>query len=168
MSNSMRLKMLTKLEMQKQNRALRGAGWIGGLGALSLLLLAAAPANAGDEFERSFKYEFGGTLGRLAAYEAVGVGRSVLGDILGVHGHRHGHYGARYHYPRRSGYTHYGAYHDYDRGHRDYRHYDRGHHKGYYKHRKHKRYYGGFYRGYGRDYGRHGSRYGFRSHRGCD
>ncbi len=48
--------------------------------ALALLLAGAfaRPAEAGDEFEDAFKYE----LGRIAAHEAVYVGRDVLGTLV--------------------------------------------------------------------------------------
>jgi hypothetical protein len=42
------------------------------------VLLAAGPSRAGDEFEDGFKDE----LGRVAAHEAVAVGRGILAQIL--------------------------------------------------------------------------------------
>jgi hypothetical protein len=49
-----------------------------GVTGLSLALLGAAPAQAGDEFEDGFKDE----LGRIAAHEAVRGGRQILASIL--------------------------------------------------------------------------------------
>jgi hypothetical protein len=46
--------------------------------ALVPLLLTSIPAQAGDEFEDGFKDE----LGRIAAHEAVYVGRGLLARIL--------------------------------------------------------------------------------------
>ena len=140
---------------------------LGGLAALSVLLLGASPANAGDEFERAFRYEFGGTLGRIAAHEAVGVGRGVLAEVLGVN-RGHGHHGARYKSSHRGYSRRYGAYSGYDRGYDrrydrrydrgyDRRHYDRGRRSGHYKHKHHKRHRRGHdrHRGGYRDYDCH-------------
>jgi hypothetical protein len=49
-----------------------------GVTGLSLALLGAAPAQAGDEFEDGFKDE----LGRIAAHEAVRGGRQILASFL--------------------------------------------------------------------------------------
>jgi hypothetical protein len=49
-----------------------------GIAGLSLALLGAPPASAGDEFEDGFKDE----LGRIAAHEAVRGGRQILANIL--------------------------------------------------------------------------------------
>jgi hypothetical protein len=49
-----------------------------GIAGLALALMSASPAEAKDEFEDGFKDE----LGRIAAHEAVGVGRQVLASVL--------------------------------------------------------------------------------------
>ena len=68
-------------------------------GALVAALALASPARAGDEFEDAFKYE----LGRIAAHEAVGLGRGILAQLIlggpGGHGHHHAYPGPRYRYP---------------------------------------------------------------------
>jgi len=56
----------------------RGFPFLAALSAAGLLLAPAPEARAGDEFEDGFKDE----LGRLAAHEAVGIGRGVLAQIL--------------------------------------------------------------------------------------
>jgi hypothetical protein len=49
------------------------------LAACAALVLAAAPARAGDEFDRAFKYE----LGRIAAHSAVHAGAHIVGAVVG-------------------------------------------------------------------------------------
>lgn len=141
----MRRNMLKTLTRKNTNHTIRGAKrWLlGSLAALALAILGTSPATAGDEFERAFRYEFGGTLGRIAAHKAVGVGRAVLGEVIGGH-HGHAHYGARYHNPRSGSYDHYGAYsrhnRHYDRHpHGRYDRYDRGSRYGYFNSKKHRR-----------------------------
>jgi hypothetical protein len=53
-------------------------GRVVGLTGLTLALMGAEPARAGDEFEDGFKDE----LGRIAAHEAVRGGRQILAGIL--------------------------------------------------------------------------------------
>ncbi len=109
-----------------RNRSEVGVRWIrwAALPALALLLAGAfaRPAEAGDEFEDAFKYE----LGRIAAHEAVYVGRHVLGTLVA---------GAQpYAHPPRQPYPVYVAvpraheHYRYGRGRGPYRH--RGHHYG--------------------------------------
>jgi hypothetical protein len=123
-----------------------------GVTGLALALLSASPAEAKDEFEDGFKDE----LGRIAAHEAVGVGRQVLAGFLlagpqvaapapyraPVYGYGHsGDYGYD---PRPYGRTvvhrhdHYYQPVRYDHGHRGHgwghRH---GHHKHYKHHKRH-------------------------------
>ena len=104
----------------------RGSLWLAALSAVGLLL-GAPEVRAGDEFEDGFKDE----LGRLAAHEAVVVGRGVLaGILLGHPGYypapaypthrphyyyddypRHHHY-HHYYYPRwHYGHGHWGGHH---------------------------------------------------------
>lgn len=106
------------------------------LGALAAAMFLAAPegARAGDEFEDGFKDE----LGRLAAHQAVVVGRGVLAQVL-LGGYPGYYYPVDYptHRP-----------HYYDRGHE--RGYDHGH--GHYRHHGG---YPGYYPRWGHAYGGH-------------
>jgi hypothetical protein len=80
--------------------------------AIAAVCLLAWPAHAKDEFEDAFKYE----LGRIAAHEAVHVGKQILGVVIfGSPGH--GHY----------------TYPDYGYGHPD-RHRHKHHRKHYKRH----------------------------------
>jgi hypothetical protein len=96
------------------------------------LLVAAAPASAKDEFEDGFKDE----LGRIAAHEAVGAGRAMLGYILLGHP---GHYGNNGHhdpYPYGRGYHERVVYYPVE-VHHYHHHYYRKH-----KHHHHHHHYG--------------------------
>jgi hypothetical protein len=121
------------------------------LSAAGLCLCVSPEARAGDEFEDGFKDE----LGRLAAHEAVVVGRGILAQVL-LAGDP-GYYGGYYPYP-----THRPRYHhDYDRGDwGHYRHYPgwrysyyrpywHGHGHGWGHHRHHKRHYQRHHHGHG-------------------
>ena len=113
-------------------------------------LLAPASAEAKNEFEDAFKYE----LGRIAAHEAAGAGRSLLGSILFGH-HGHGHHGGQ----RRGGHG-YGGYDDrYDYRYERYeygdRYYDDDH-----EYRDERRHH--------RKHRRHHRRHHGRGHHGCD
>jgi hypothetical protein len=81
----------------------RGRPLLAALSAAGLFLSAAPEARAGDEFEDGFKDE----LGRLAAHEAVGIGRGILAEVLLAGDPRY-----------------YGGHHDYRPRHHEY--YDRG------------------------------------------
>lgn len=96
--------------------ARRGRAWLAALSTAGFLF-AAPEARAGDEFEDGFKDE----LGRLAAHEAVVVGRGVLAGIL--LGGYPGYYPA---YP-----THRPRYYDHDDHHPRYRPYPGWHYGGY-------------------------------------
>lgn len=116
---------------------LRGGGIAAAGVVAGLLLLAPSAATAKDEFEDAFKYE----LGRIAAHEAVGLGRAVLGAII---------YGppvrapVTYTYPYPYGYGHpYPSVYEYHEHHHYYRHgppHGRawGHHKPHRHHRHHR------------------------------
>ncbi len=89
-----------------------------------MLIVAAAPqgAQAGDDFERGFKRE----LGAIAAHEAVGIGRHILGGVIaGPYGYRHSGYRGRYaqrsHYGPYNGYGPRYGYHNPHRGYRPHR-----------------------------------------------
>jgi hypothetical protein len=118
----------------------RGSAWLRGAGIAAagavagLLLLSPAPAIAKDEFERAFKYE----LGRIAAHEAVGVGRAILGSV--IYGPpvraqvRYPRYDYGYPYPAYEYHEYHHYYHDgppYGRA--------RGHYKHYRRHKHHRR-----------------------------
>jgi hypothetical protein len=119
----------------------RGSFWMAALCALGFLL-GAPEVRAGDEFEDGFKDE----LGRLAAHEAVVVGRGVLaGILLGGHPgyypppayptHRPHYYDD---YPRH----HYHHHYYYPRRHYGYGHWNGHHHHGWGHHRHHHRHHG--------------------------
>ncbi|MCP4003367.1 MAG: hypothetical protein GY725_04150 [bacterium] len=136
-------------------RVLLPAGLVLGL----LIVLAPSGARAGDEFEDGFKSE----LGRIAAHEAFGLGKGVLGQV--IHGghqragrhddHRGGHRASpkkKHHRPRYRENWHYGHRdnrhgqyyrshshwsHNYKRRHRHWRrhhHSGRRHHGGHHRH----------------------------------
>ena len=137
----------------------RGLGALGALTAAGLLLATPDAARAGDEFEDGFKDE----LGRVAAHEAVGVGRGILAQVL-LGGHP-GYYGGGYpSYP-----IHGRGYDDDDRGDWGYHHqqhdgYNRRHYRPYSGHGHH----GG---GWGHHRRHHRPRYHYQRHRhhhGCD
>jgi hypothetical protein len=131
-----------------------------GLLAIAGLWLAAPPgARAGDEFEDGFKDE----LGRLAAHEAVGVGRRVLAQVLLVGDPAYG-YGYYSDYPtHRPSYRAYGYYHEYD-GY-GYRRPSWGHGWGHHRHHGHRWHRGGYGHKYWGGGGHRHHRH--RHHHGC-
>lgn len=135
----------------------RGTGrvrvWLAALSTAGFLL-AAPDARAGDEFEDGFKDE----LGRLAAHEAVGIGRGVLASIL-LGGHR-GYYDDYPAYP-----THRPRYYDDDDYYPRHRHYPRWHYGGRPYYRNHHRHHG---YGWGHHPRRHYHEHHHYHHRGCD
>ena len=125
-----------------------------GVTGLALALMSASPAEAKDEFEDGFKDE----LGRIAAHEAVVVGRQVLAGIL-IGGpqvaapapYREPSYGYGYsgdygYDPQPYGRTvvHRHDHYYYQPVHYSYQHRGDGwgHHHGHHKHHKHRHYRG--------------------------
>jgi hypothetical protein len=124
----------------------RGGPLLAALSAAGLFLSAAPEARAGDEFEDGFKDE----LGRVAAHEAVGIGRGVLAGILLAGDPRH--YG---------GHRDHGGHHDYyDRGG------DWGHYRTYpgWRYSYYRPYWGGHGRGYWHGHGWGGHHRHYRRH----
>ena len=106
----------------------------------------AAPAFAGDDFERGFKNE----LGRIGAHHAVHVGKRAV--------FQHAGYLGRYYRPRQN-YGHSRSYQTYGRGYRSgYQSYQRGYRDG----RDHR------YRDNAQRYRRHERKSHGRHHRGCN
>jgi len=124
----------------------RGRAWLVALSAAGFLF-AVPDARASDEFEDGFKDE----LGRLAAHEAVSIGRGVLASILlGGHPgyydypdyptHRPRYHHDDYDYPRYRPYPHwhyghpsgygYAPYHGHGWGHHHQYHHRHHHHHG--------------------------------------
>ena len=92
---------------ESKRRWMQGSLTIAGAAALGAVIAVGMPesASAGDDFERGFKRE----LGAIAAHEAVGIGRHILGGVItGGYGH-HG-YAGRHHYR-----SHYRPYRPYPR-----------------------------------------------------
>ncbi|MCP4005256.1 MAG: hypothetical protein GY725_13780 [bacterium] len=76
-------------QLTQRNRRTPGAKTISHLVPLLIVACFAfwlpRDASASDEFEHGFKHE----LGRIAAHEAVGIGRALIGAIFGHGSHEH-------------------------------------------------------------------------------
>jgi hypothetical protein len=137
----------------------RGLPFLAAVSAAGMFLGAAPEARAGDEFEDAFKDE----LGRIAAYEAVGVGRGVLSHILlggppvyYTDGPYYPYYPYYLYYPTHRPHYYYYDYHGHHyRGHRGWHH---GHHRPHWRgHHGH---------GWGHHRGHHGGHHRNGHHRG--
>lgn len=130
----------TALGVASPDHRLVRRGLVTAAALLAAALFSAPTARAGDEFEDAFKFE----LGRIAAHEAVSVGRAVLvGGFPYPYGHYPyygAYYGTPYYYPYF--YGHYGHH----------RHHYGGHGYGHFKH--HRGHHG--HHGHHRRHGRHG------------